>query len=82
MQASVQCRPQDRNLGMVMMEVDGDLATFLEMRKREKERNGFIHIHNPDAFDDSTGFESILFSVICDFFLSFRVQKFNLVGSS
>lgn len=75
MQASVQCRPQDRNLGMVMMEVDGDLATFLEMRKREKERNGFIHIHNSDAFDDSTGFESILFSIIFDLLFIFPCAK-------
>lgn len=53
MAASVQCRPQDRSLGMVMKEIEGDLATFLEMRKREKERNGLLLIENNDGFDHS-----------------------------
>lgn len=39
MQTSVQCRPQERTLGMVMKEVDEDLAMFLEMRRSEKEMN-------------------------------------------
>lgn len=55
MQASVQCRPQGRSLGMVMKEIEGDLATFLEMRKREKERNGLLLIENNDGFDHSAG---------------------------
>lgn len=55
MQASVQCRPQDRSLGMVMKEVEGDLAIFLEMRKHEKEMNDLLLIQQCDAYDDSTG---------------------------
>ncbi|KAL3536509.1 hypothetical protein ACH5RR_004970 [Cinchona calisaya] len=53
MAASVQCRPQDRTLGMVMKEVEGDLAIFLEMRKHE-ERNGLVLLGSSDRFDDST----------------------------
>lgn len=52
----MQCRPQDRTLGMVMKEVEGDLAIFLEMRKREKERNDLVLLESSsDGFDDSTG---------------------------
>ncbi|KAL6534372.1 hypothetical protein OROHE_013297 [Orobanche hederae] len=36
MQASVQFRPQDRDLGMVMREVDENLAIFLGIRNGEK----------------------------------------------
>ncbi|KAM3217051.1 flocculation protein FLO11 [Capsicum annuum] len=39
MATSVQCRPQERTLGMVMKEVDEDLAMFLEMRRGEKDMN-------------------------------------------
>lgn len=39
MQTSVQCRPQERTLGMVMKEVDEDLAMSLEMRRGEKDMN-------------------------------------------
>ncbi|KAG8374405.1 hypothetical protein BUALT_Bualt11G0128400 [Buddleja alternifolia] len=39
MAASVQFRPQNRDLGVVMREVDEDLAIFLGMQNVEKERN-------------------------------------------
>ncbi|OVA06502.1 hypothetical protein BVC80_479g91 [Macleaya cordata] len=52
MQASVQRRQQGRNqLGSVMKEKEEELALFLEMRKREKERNNQLLIHNSEEFD-------------------------------
>lgn len=50
MQASVEFRSQHRDLGMVMREVDEDLAIFLGMGNSEKER-----IEDSDEFDGSTG---------------------------
>ncbi|XP_019161106.1 PREDICTED: endochitinase A-like [Ipomoea nil] len=54
MAASVQCRPQERTLGMVMKEVDEDLAIFLQMRRSVKEREDH-HIHSGifEEFNDS-----------------------------
>ncbi|RWR78784.1 nascent polypeptide-associated complex subunit alpha, muscle-specific form-like protein isoform X1 [Cinnamomum micranthum f. kanehirae] len=54
MQASVQ-RRQGRNLGSVMKEKDEELALFLEMRKREKERNNLLLLHSSDDFDPPLG---------------------------
>nr|GMC95381.1 endochitinase A-like isoform X1 [Ipomoea batatas] len=53
MQASVQCRPQERTLGMVMKEVDEDLAIFLQMRRSVKEREDHIHSGIFEEFNDS-----------------------------
>lgn len=53
MQASVQCRPQERTLGMVMKEVDEDLAIFLQMRRSVKEREDHIHSEIFEQFNDS-----------------------------
>ncbi|XP_057498311.1 uncharacterized protein LOC130782868 [Actinidia eriantha] len=41
---------------MVMKEKDDDLALFLEMRSREKERSDFL-LQSSDDFDDRLGFE-------------------------
>ncbi|KAI3447771.1 hypothetical protein Pfo_004436 [Paulownia fortunei] len=57
MAASVQFRPQNRDLGMVMREVDEDLAIFLGVRNGEKERNDHLLLDESDAFDDSKGAE-------------------------
>ncbi|KAL0451033.1 UNVERIFIED_CONTAM: hypothetical protein Slati_1659700 [Sesamum latifolium] len=54
MQATVDFRPGNRDPGMVMREVDEDLAIFLGMGKGEKER-----IEDSDEFDGSTGGEPI-----------------------
>ncbi|CAH9089017.1 unnamed protein product [Cuscuta epithymum] len=43
MAATVKCRPQERTLGMVMKEVDEDLAIFLGMRRSAKEREDDLH---------------------------------------
>ncbi|XP_058099646.1 uncharacterized protein LOC131243999 [Magnolia sinica] len=51
---SVQQR-QGRNLGTVMKEKEEELALFLEMRKREKERNSLLLLHSPDDFDPPLG---------------------------
>nr|GLL26934.1 endochitinase A-like [Ipomoea trifida] len=53
MQASVQCRPQERTLGMVMKEVDEDLAIFLQMRRSVKEREDHVHSGMFEEFNDS-----------------------------
>ncbi|XP_031093936.1 serine/arginine repetitive matrix protein 2-like isoform X2 [Ipomoea triloba] len=53
MAASVQCRPQERTLGMVMKEVDEDLAIFLQMRRSVKEREDHIHSGIFEEFNDS-----------------------------
>ncbi|KAI3474198.1 hypothetical protein Pfo_028986 [Paulownia fortunei] len=57
MAASVQLRPQNRDLGMVMREVDEDLAIFLGMQNGGKERKDHLLIGDSDEFDDSTGAE-------------------------
>ncbi|XP_060202311.1 endochitinase A-like isoform X1 [Lycium barbarum] len=51
MGTSVQCRPQERTLGMVMKEVDEDLAMFLEIRRNEKDMN------NSEELDQQLGSE-------------------------
>ncbi|GER37959.1 proline-rich family protein [Striga asiatica] len=53
MQASVQFRPQNRDLGMIMREVDEDLAIFLGIRNAEKERNDHTAPVESDEFDES-----------------------------
>ncbi|KAF8396929.1 hypothetical protein HHK36_018564 [Tetracentron sinense] len=53
MPASVQQRQQGRNLGTMMKEKEEELALFLEMRKREKERNNLLH--NSEEFDAPPG---------------------------
>ncbi|XP_075474433.1 uncharacterized protein LOC142505359 isoform X2 [Primulina tabacum] len=50
--ASVQFRPQNRNLAMVMREVDENLAIFLGVRNVEKERSEHL-IKDSDELDDS-----------------------------
>lgn len=58
MQASVESfRAQNRDLKMVMREVDEDVAIFLGMRNRVKERiNSHILIQDSDhVFDQSIG---------------------------
>lgn len=45
MQASVQFRPHNRDLGVVVREVDEDLAIFLGMKNGEKEGLPFAHIY-------------------------------------
>ncbi|KAJ8550954.1 hypothetical protein K7X08_000324 [Anisodus acutangulus] len=52
MGTSVQCRPQERTLGMVMKEVDEDLAMFLEIRGNEKDMN------NSEELDQQLGSEA------------------------
>ncbi|CAH9068206.1 unnamed protein product [Cuscuta europaea] len=49
MAATVKCRPQERTLGMVMKEVDEDLAIFLGMRRSAKERED--DLHSSPSFD-------------------------------
>ncbi|KZV31407.1 hypothetical protein F511_05511 [Dorcoceras hygrometricum] len=53
MAASAQFRPQNRNLGMVMREVDEDLAIFLGMRNVEQERGEHL-LKDSDELEDST----------------------------
>nr|DAD26696.1 TPA_asm: hypothetical protein HUJ06_028164 [Nelumbo nucifera] len=55
MQASIQQRQQGRNLGSVMKEKEEELALFLEMRKREKERNNLLLLQNSEEFDAPLG---------------------------
>ncbi|XP_068638458.1 uncharacterized serine-rich protein C215.13-like [Aristolochia californica] len=52
-QAPLQQRP-GRTLGTLMKEKEEELALFLEMRKREKERNSLL-LQSPDAFDSPLG---------------------------
>lgn len=56
MQASLQYRPQERSLGMVMKEVDEDLAIFLEMRRHEKENSDLNLIQKSNDYHDSLGY--------------------------
>lgn len=44
-----------RNPGSVMKEKDEELALFLEMRKREKERNSLLLLHSSDDCDPPLG---------------------------
>ncbi|XP_010910088.1 uncharacterized protein [Elaeis guineensis] len=44
-----------RTLGAVMKDRDEDLALFLEMRKREKERNDLLLLHNSEELDPPIG---------------------------
>lgn len=60
MQASLQYRPQERSLGMVMKEVDEDLAIFLEMRRQEKENSDLNLIQKSKDYHDSIGSLSFL----------------------
>ncbi|XP_043714845.1 mucin-5AC-like isoform X2 [Telopea speciosissima] len=53
MQTSVQQRQPVRKLG-TMKEKEDELALFLEMRKREKERNSLL-FHNSEEFDAPLG---------------------------
>lgn len=55
MQASLQYRPQERSLGMVMKEVDEDLAIFLEMRRHEKENSDLNLIQKSNDYHNSLG---------------------------
>ncbi|MCD7458591.1 hypothetical protein HAX54_038626 [Datura stramonium] len=57
MATSVQCRPQERTLGMVMKEVDEDLAMFLEMRRSEKDMNDQLAKCNSEELDQQLGSE-------------------------
>ncbi|XP_057808121.1 endochitinase A-like isoform X2 [Salvia miltiorrhiza] len=57
MATSVQFRPHNRDLGMVVREVDEDLAIFLGMKNGEKERIVLAHIDNFEEFDGSTSAE-------------------------
>ncbi|KAL0333209.1 UNVERIFIED_CONTAM: hypothetical protein Sangu_1477100 [Sesamum angustifolium] len=54
---SVQFRPQNRDLGMVMREVDEDLAIFLGMRNGEKEMNEHLLVEEPQEIHVSIGAE-------------------------
>lgn len=63
MQASVQ-RRQGRNLGSVMKEKDEELALFLEMRKREKERNNLLLLHSSEDFDPPLGKNTLMRAVL------------------
>ncbi|XP_022893672.1 probable serine/threonine-protein kinase nek3 isoform X1 [Olea europaea var. sylvestris] len=54
MAASVHFRPQNRDLGMVMRQVDEDLAIFLGMKNCEKEKNDLL-VHDSIEFNHSTG---------------------------
>ncbi|PIA59378.1 hypothetical protein AQUCO_00400331v1 [Aquilegia coerulea] len=56
MQASVQRRQQQgrNNLGTMMKEKEEELALFLEMRKREKERNNLL-LQNSEEFEAPLG---------------------------
>ncbi|GAA0174857.1 hypothetical protein LIER_28156 [Lithospermum erythrorhizon] len=52
--ASMQHRPQERSFGMVMKEVDKDLALFLEMRNRENVKGDLFFNEKLDGVDDLT----------------------------
>ncbi|KAG9155144.1 hypothetical protein Leryth_011116 [Lithospermum erythrorhizon] len=54
MEASMQHRPQERSFGMVMKEVDKDLALFLEMRNRENVKGDLFFNEKLDGVDDLT----------------------------
>lgn len=54
-QASIQFRPQNRDLGMVMREVDEDLAIFLGIRNVEIEKNDHLLVDESHHFDDDDG---------------------------
>ncbi|KAF8397305.1 hypothetical protein HHK36_016218 [Tetracentron sinense] len=64
MQASVQQRHQGRSLGTVMKEKEEELALFLEMRKREKERNNLLFLQNSEEFDAPLGSKSPIFKIV------------------
>lgn len=51
----MQFRPQNRDLGMVMREVDEDLAIFLGMRNSEKDRSDHLLGLESDEFIDTNG---------------------------
>ncbi|XP_031126755.1 uncharacterized serine-rich protein C215.13-like isoform X2 [Ipomoea triloba] len=51
-QASVQCRVQERTLGMVMKEVDEDLAIFLQRRRNGEERKHYVCPQNSEELND------------------------------
>ncbi|XP_058110136.1 uncharacterized protein LOC131253235 isoform X5 [Magnolia sinica] len=55
MQAPVQQQRQGRSLGAVVKDKEEDLALFLEMRKREKERNSLLLLHTSEDFDPPLG---------------------------
>ncbi|KAL3839407.1 hypothetical protein ACJIZ3_023998 [Penstemon smallii] len=55
MSASVQFRPQNRDFGMVMREVDEDLAIFLGIRNSENPNNVHLKVEDSNEFDDSKG---------------------------
>lgn len=68
MQTSVQCRPQERTLGMVMKEVDEDLAIFLEMRRSEKDMNDQLAKCNTEELDQQLGIDILdVFFQHCQF---------------
>nr|GMC79109.1 endochitinase A-like isoform X1 [Ipomoea batatas] len=51
-QASVQCRAHERSLGMVMKEVDEDLAIFLQRRRNGEERKHYVCPQNSEELND------------------------------
>lgn len=76
MQAAVAKQRQQMRTS-VMKEKEEELALFLEMRKREKERNSLL-IQNSDEFDAPLGmkflfFYKLCFVKFCLFFLRFSI---------
>lgn len=65
MQAALKQREQQFGglRGSVMKEKDEELALFLEMKKREKERNDLL-LHNSDELDSPLGIDFLLKKVI------------------
>lgn len=53
----------------MMKEKEDELALFLEMRKREKERNNLLLLHNSDDFDAPFG---ITILTVIDCFCYFK----------
>lgn len=60
-QASLQQR-KGRSLGSAMKEKEEELALFLEMRKREKERSSMLLLQSPDELETPLGMALLLAS--------------------
>ncbi|XP_022882345.1 flocculation protein FLO11-like isoform X2 [Olea europaea var. sylvestris] len=73
MAASVHFRPQNRDLGRVMREVDEDLAVFLGMKNCEKEKNDFL-VHDSNEFDHSKEPQMSSLSMPYDNFLNSEIE--------
>lgn len=60
--------PQLKSLhSSTMREKEDDLALFLEMRKREKDKNDLLLLQDADELDDSLGIKLNFLKISCYF---------------